>query len=255
MTHETPQFERRQQEDGDPAQAFDALRLTVETLVRELGSEMTIIRKGVETAFEEFERFQQPADYGPDLGRIVQQLGIVAERLDTIEKSPALRNGVDHHARVLESVADRVLANAGRMLDARGGDLEHISAELGHYIRSVRDRRSQNWRILGAGAAGLLLGSLVVLFAPRMLPGPVDVSLAAIIMNADRWNGGISLMRSGSPEDWSNLVAASNLVRANQEALAVCAETAARAMKDQSCAINVSAPAQHRSASHLGARD
>jgi hypothetical protein len=245
MTHETPQFERQEEDVGDPAQAFDALRLTVETLARELGSEMTIIRKGVETAFEEFERFQQPADYGPELGGIVQQLGIVAERLDAIEKSPALRNGVDH-ARVLESVADRILANAGRMLDARGRDLERISAELGHYIRSARDRRSQNWRIFGAGAAGLLLGGLLVLFAPRMLPGSVDVSLAGIIMNADRWNAGISLMRSGSSKDWSNLVAASNLVQANQEALAVCAETAARAMKDQSCAINVSAPAQHR---------
>ncbi len=87
--------------------------------------------------------------------------------------------------------------------------------------RSARDRRSRNWRILGAGAAGLLLGGLLVLLAPRMLPGSVDVSLAAIIVNADRWNAGISLMRSGSPKDWSNLVAASNLVRANQEALAV----------------------------------
>ncbi len=63
MTHETPQPERQEQDDGDPAQAFDALQLTVETLARELGGEMTIIRKGVETAFEEFERFQQPADY------------------------------------------------------------------------------------------------------------------------------------------------------------------------------------------------
>ena len=38
------------------------------------------------------------------------------------------------------------------------------------------------------------------------------------------------------------MVDASNLVRANQEALTVCAETAAKAKKDQRCTINVAVP-------------
>ncbi|MER9586060.1 DUF6118 family protein [Mesorhizobium sp. M0276] len=40
----------------DPAQAFEALRQTVEDLAGDLTREMTTIRKGVEAAFEEFER-------------------------------------------------------------------------------------------------------------------------------------------------------------------------------------------------------
>nr|WP_277914635.1 DUF6118 family protein [Polymorphum gilvum] len=49
-------------------------------------------------------------------------------------------------------------------------------------------------------------------------------------------------MQSGSPGGWRGVVDASNLVRANQEALTVCAETAAKAKKDQRCTINVAVP-------------
>ncbi|WP_234890237.1 DUF6118 family protein [Sinorhizobium medicae] len=49
-------------------------------------------------------------------------------------------------------------------------------------------------------------------------------------------------MQSGSPQGWRGLVDASNLVRANQEALAACAEAAAKVKKDQRCTINMAAP-------------
>ncbi|WP_189638011.1 DUF6118 family protein [Rhizobium sp. R693] len=225
---------------GDPAQAFDALRRTVEKLVREVGGEMTVIRKGVEAVFETFETFQQPSDYGPDLGRIVKQLQTVAEHLEAVEKSPALRNGADHYARAIEAAGSRVSDNVGRMIETRGRELQHVSAVLEGYIKSARDRRTQDWGMLGTAVAGLMLGVLLTLFAPRLLPGSVDISVASTVMNADRWNAGIALMQSKDPRDWQNLVDASNLVRANQEALAACAEAAARAKNDQRCTISVS---------------
>src|SRR5690606_28687931 len=49
----------------DPAVAFEALRRTIEAQGKQLGAEMTVIRRGVEAAFDQFERFQQPTDYGP----------------------------------------------------------------------------------------------------------------------------------------------------------------------------------------------
>ena len=225
---------------GDPAQAFDALRRTVEKVAREVGGEMTVIRKGVEAAFEEFETFRQPSDYGPDLGRIVKQLETVAEHLEAVEKSPALRNGADYYARAIEAAGNRASDNVGRMIETRGRELQHVSAALEGYLRSARDRRTQDWWMLGTGVAGLMLGVLLTLFAPRVLPGSVDISVAAAVMNADRWNAGIALMRSKDPRGWQNLVDASNLVRANQEVLAACAEVAAMAKKDQRCTIKVS---------------
>lgn len=68
--------------------------------------------------------------------------------------------------------------------------------------------------------------------------------MASTVMNADRWNAEISLMRSGSPRDRNNLVSASDLVRANRAALTACAEAAATANEDQRCTIIVTAPAQ-----------
>ena len=50
---------------GDPAAAFDALRQTVEDLAGDLTREMTTIRKGVEAAFEEFDRQGPPQDCAP----------------------------------------------------------------------------------------------------------------------------------------------------------------------------------------------
>ncbi|MET4236627.1 hypothetical protein ACVWXN_010845 [Bradyrhizobium sp. i1.4.4] len=172
MTDESQGFELDEQDAGsDPTQAFDALRQSVEKLARDVGGEMTVIRKGVEAAFEEFEKFQQPTDYGPDLARVVQQLAIVRQHLDAVEKSPALRNGPDHYARAIESASDRISANAGRTIEARGLALEHVTADLREYVRNARLRREQDWWVWGAGGAGLVVGVLLTLFLPRVLSG------------------------------------------------------------------------------------
>ncbi len=70
------------------------------------------------------------------------------------------------------------------------------------------------------------------------------MTVASTAMNADRWSAGISLMQSGSPGGWRNLMAANDLVRDNQEALTACSETAAKAKKEQRCTVTVAAPQQ-----------
>lgn len=90
-----------------------------------------------------------------------------------------------------------------------------------------------------AGLVGLFVGIFLILLLPRFLPFSVDSHVAAIVIGQDRWNAGISLMRSGSLRDWNNLVSASDLVRANRAALKACAEAAATAKHDQRCTITV----------------
>lgn len=41
---------------GDPAAAFDALRRTIETQGAQIGAEMTVMRRGLEAAFDQLER-------------------------------------------------------------------------------------------------------------------------------------------------------------------------------------------------------
>ncbi|KNH09012.1 hypothetical protein BRCH_03408c [Candidatus Burkholderia brachyanthoides] len=115
---------------GDPTQAFDALRCTVEDLAGDLTREMTTIRKGVEAAFDQFETFQQPPDYGQELAHIVKQVGVVGQALEALQTLPALRNGPDQYACALESAGDRVSENADRTIEARGQVLERMTGDL-----------------------------------------------------------------------------------------------------------------------------
>src|SRR5690606_18002670 len=177
-----------------PAAAFEALRRTIETQGAQIGAEMTVIRKGVEAAFEEFERFQQPTDYGPDLGRVVQQLAGVGERLEAVEQSPILRNGPEHYARALERGGDSLVRTAAQQLELQAARLERTANSLTHRVAGARERRVQDRGLWGAGAAGLVAGVLLTLFLPRVLPGSVDMAVASTVMNAERWEAGVSLM-------------------------------------------------------------
>lgn len=229
---------------GDPAAAFDALRQTVEGLAGDLAREMTTIRKGVEMALEGFDRQGPPADYKPELAQIVQQLAHVGERLQGVEQSPILKRGAEHYAAALERSGEGLVRTAAQQLERQASDLERAGRVLSLHVASARERHAQNRLLWIVGGGGLVLGILLTLFAPRVLPGSIDMAVASTAMSADRWNAGIALMRSGSPRDWNNLVSASDLVRDNRPALTACAEAAATAKKDQRCTIVVAVPAQ-----------
>ena len=229
---------------GDPAQAFDALRRKIETQGAQLGAEMTVIRRGVEAAFDQFEKFQQPADYGPDLGRIVQQLALVAERLEAVEQSPILRQGPEHYARALERSGESLVRTAAQQLENTGRDLGREAINLAAYTRSAYDRRSQDLRMWIVGAIGLVTGALLVLLLPRILPFAADTHVAAIVMGQDRWNAGVTIMQTADPDGWRSVVDASQLTRDNAEAIGRCAEAARTASEDQHCTITVAAPAR-----------
>ena len=75
---------------GDPAAAFDALRRTIETQGAQIGAEMTVMRRGLEAAFDQLEKIEPAQDYKPQLAQLVQALDNVAERLHGVEQSPSL---------------------------------------------------------------------------------------------------------------------------------------------------------------------
>lgn len=237
-------FEPEDDSPADPAQAFDALRRTIEIQGAQLGAEMTVIRKGVEAAFDQFEKFQQPPDYGPDLGRMVQQLTLVAERLEAVEQSPILRQGPEHYARALERSGDGLVRTAAQQLESESRDLQRMTRDLAGHVASARERCIQHRYLWGIGATGIVAGILLMLFLPTMLPGQLDTHVAGFIMGQDRWNAGITLMQAADPNGWRGVVDASNLVRDNAEALRECAEAAHTVGEDQQCTITVATPVQ-----------
>ncbi|MEP3438247.1 MAG: DUF6118 family protein, partial [Hoeflea sp.] len=108
---------------GDPVQAFDDLREAVEKLSREIGGEMTVIRKGVETAFDQIDRIGQPVDYSADLGRLVESLARTRERLQAIEQLPVLRLQPAQLTRAAEQGGDGLVKSLARKVDEATSDL------------------------------------------------------------------------------------------------------------------------------------
>jgi 3-phosphoglycerate kinase len=66
--------------------------------------------------------------------------------------------------------------------------------------------------------------------------------MAALILNADRWNAGAALMETQSAEAWRVLMDTGNLSTVNSEARGACRNAAAKAKKEQRCTVVVPAP-------------
>ncbi|MDD2703736.1 MAG: DUF6118 family protein [Acidocella sp.] len=215
---------------ADPAQAFEDLRAEVSELRRAV--------EALPAAWEE----SRPPDYTPSLGTIAQGMATVESRLAGIEKHPALRLTPEQHQQAVAQAGNVLMREAAQKLDRAAQDAERERHQLAGLIGTVRKQDAQrNW-LLYAASGALVVGLLVSPFVAGALPFGGDSAVAAVIMNANRWNAGIALMQAGSPDGWRGLADASNLVRVNQEALAACREAAAKAKKEQRCTITV--PAQ-----------
>lgn len=228
---------------GDPAAAFDALRRTIETQGAQIGAEMTVIRRGLEAAFDQLEKIEPQADYKPQLAQLVQQLAVVAEHLQGVEQSPILRNGPEHYAARLERSGEGLVKTAVRQLERQASDLERAGRNLSAHVASARERNNQNWWLFAVFMLGMAAGALLMLFLPRVLPFSAAPRVASVVMGERPWQAGMSLMAFGSPESWQRVAAADQLIAANKDVVTACREAAAKAGKEQRCSITMPVPA------------
>ncbi len=179
---------------GDPAAAFDALRRTIETQGAQIGAEMTVIRRGLEAAFDQFEKIEPQADYKPQLAQLVQALDSVAQRMHGVEQSPILRQSAQHYAAALERSGEGLVRTAVQQLERQASDLERAGRNLSAHVASARERKRQNWWLVAAFALGLIVGALVMLFLPRLLPFSAAPRVASVVMGERPWQAGMSLI-------------------------------------------------------------
>jgi hypothetical protein len=227
------------EEDGDPVAAFEALRGTVEELSRDLTREMTTIRKGVEAAFDQFDRQGAPVDYSADLGRIVDNLSVVGESLQAVEKLPVLRLNPNELTRAAERGGESLARSLAREVEEAKRDLVREAGILAEYTKSAREREIQARNLWIAGFGGLVMGIAAILILPHLLPYEFDTRIASAVMWADRWNAGAAMMQAGNPAGASWLADANQLARLNADALEKCRKVANDANKDQKCTITV----------------
>ena len=230
------------QDAGDPAAAFDALRETVENLAADLKREMTTIRKGVEAAFEEFDRHGPPQDYKPELAQIVQQLAHVGERVHGVEQSPILRQGAQHYAAVLERSGEGLVRTAVQQLERQASDLERISSVLASHNKSAFHRKDQDFRMWMAGGIGIIAGAFLLAFLPRFLPFSADSHVASLVMGNDRINAAYAMINSVDPIGVKKMQWGAGFYEASGGEISACLEKARQTAKDQKCNITVPAP-------------
>ncbi|QFT29554.1 hypothetical protein FIV00_03600 [Labrenzia sp. THAF82] len=240
MTDAHADFERDDRKTaGDPAQAFEDLRQAVEKLSREIGGEMTVIRKGVETAFDQFDRIGQPVDYSADLGRLMENLARNGERLQAIEKLPVLRLQPAQLTRAAEQGGDRLVKSLARKVDDATSDLAREARNLAAYTKSARDRETQTRNLYFAGLGGLVAGMLLVGVVLFCLPDTLAARASAFFMHDTRWNAGFALMSAEDPVGAQFMNAASQLVYDNHDTVEKCRAAAAKTGRDQTCTIVV----------------
>lgn len=235
-------IDSQEDEGNDPAEAFEALRQTVDDLAGDLIREMTTIRKGVEAALDGQEKFLQPIDYSADLAQLVQSLAQVAERLHAVEKSPLLKNSPEHHARAIERSGESLVKTAALQFQNESRDFQRLAREMAGQMASARERQRQNQWLWVIGLAGGVAGILVTLFLPSLLPYSAAPRVASFIMAKSPWRAGMDLMAFDSPESWYRVLSADQLVEANKAEVAGCREAAAKAGEDQKCTITVAVP-------------
>lgn len=231
-------------EAGDPVAAFDALRRTIETQGAQIGAEMTVMRRGLEAAFDQLEKIGPPQDYKPQLAQLVQALDSVAERLHGVEQSPILRQGAQHYAAALERSGEGLVRTAVQQLERQASDLERISSVLASHNRSAFHRKDQDFRMWMAAGVGVVVGVFLILLLPRFLPFSADSRVASLVMGQDRISAAYAMINSVDPLGVKKLEWGAGFYDASGGEISACLEKAKQAGKDQKCTITVPAPAQ-----------
>ncbi len=182
-----------------------------------------------------------PPDYRSDVGKVAQVLAAVVGRLDVIEQHPALRLTPEQHRQAIAREGNELMRDAAGKLQATALEQNRARGELAGMIGTMRGQRNQAFWLIALPLAVFILTLLASPVVLGELPFGWNLSAAATVMKAGRWDAGWALLRAGDPGDAGDAAAGYNLVQTNQAALSACQHEAAKEGKDQKCTITVRA--------------
>ena len=224
------------EDDGDEAaKVFEALRKSIDRRNTASTAELKTIRKGVEALFDQIEALQAKPDFAADLAQLKQIGVVVAKRLEALEASPALTQGIN----AFERAGTDLVKTSAQAFDQRAQRFDYAAASLERITRNINDRHIYRRYVAIAGGAGVIIGALLLLFLPRLLPFDADSHVAAAVMGKPRWDAGAAIMHVTDPEGGRAVMLNAQLGEDNAEVLSRCRQAAKKREEMQKCSLRV----------------
>ena len=218
----------------DPAAAFEALR-----------GEVALLRHAVEGLASARAELEIP-NYQQTLERTEKVLGVLAQQLDNVRKSPAMALTPENMGERLNASVRNSTFELRNLLTASQTALDGATRDLSGLVARARRGEEQRRLLWQCGGGGVLAGALLyaMLMGPltRVLPtswGVPETMATRALGEASQWDAGQRLMQADAPASWHIIVAAAPLAEGNRQAIQACSETAAKIKKAVRCSITV----------------
>lgn len=231
-------------DDNDAAEAADP---ATAAFLR-LEGEIALMRLAVEKLAIEKADIDIP-DYNDTLTEISQGLSALTTTIEDILAKPAMGLTPENMARRMTDAA-----RSGREADR--GRIENLQSlyngavqELRTMVASAHAAADQRERLIWATTGGVIAGCLLWSILPgaiaRSLPDSLNMPekiAARVLREPSMWEGGVRLLRVGSPQSWKAISGAAEILQRNRKAIEICEQRASKARKTTRCTIDIVPP-------------
>lgn len=230
--------------DNDAAEAGDPATAAFSRLE----GEIALMRRAVEKLATEKADIDIP-DYSATLGEMAQDLNAVTTTMEEIVAKPAMDLTPETMAERMDRAARYARQSDREQISAAENRYDHAVRELARVVASAKSAAYQRECLIWAASGGLFVGCLLW----AILPGPIARALPEswhmperiamrVLREPSIWEGGVRLLRVGSPEAWQAISDAAEMRRQNQNAIDMCEQRASKSKRPIRCTVEVSPP-------------
>lgn len=227
--------------DNDVAEAADPATAAFLRLEREIA----LMRRAVERLASEKADIAIP-DYSETLGEMSQHLGAMVKALKAILAKPAMELTPDAMAQRMNDAASKARqadeARIDRLRSLYNGTIQELRGIVASAYVAADQRERISWAAGGGVLAGCLLWSILPGAIARALPDswhmPEKIA-ARVLREPSIWEGGVRLLRVGSPEAWRAISSAAEMRNANFKTIDLCEKAASRSKRPTRCTIEI----------------
>ena len=210
-----------------------------------LEGEVALVRLAVEKLAIEKADIDIP-DYNDTLTEISQDLSALTTTMEDILAKPAMALTPENMARrMTEAARSGREADRGRidtLQSLYNGAVQELRTMVAWGRVAANQRERINWAASGGVLAGCLIWSILPGLVARSLPDnwsmPEKIA-ARVLREPSMWEGGVRLLRVGSPRAWKAISDAAEMRHHNKKAIADCERAAAKIGKPVRCSVKV----------------